>query len=86
MGYDEIITPRGKEGLVMTFGLVDAKKVDMLYTDNLILCLNIANYILKIVLNDLAADVSILYKAYFIELGLLFINVESYQFITQIIR
>lgn len=43
--YDAIITLHCKEGVVMTLRLADAKKVDMLHTEKITICLSIGNYI-----------------------------------------
>lgn len=66
-----MITPQSKEVLIVNFGLVDAKKVDMPHIDNLIIHLYIAKYMLKSVFIDQVVNVSILYKACLIEMGLL---------------
>lgn len=65
------MVPQSKEGLVMTFGPIDAKKVDLPHSDNLINRLNIGNCILKRVLIDSDAGVSIMYMGDFLEMGFL---------------
>lgn len=67
IGHEAVIVPQNKEGLIMTFTPIDARKLDIPRTDNLLVQLNIKNYILKRVLIDPAANVSILYKEAFIK-------------------
>lgn len=66
-----IIVPQSKEGLVKTFRLTNTRKVEMLHNVDLIVRLNIRNYILKRVFIYPAADVSIMYKRDFSKMGLL---------------
>lgn len=70
MGYDAIITINN-EGLVMTFGLIDSRKVDMTHTDNLITPISINySFLMRVLVNPMA-DVSILYGEFFQEMRLL---------------
>lgn len=61
VGYDAIVTPQSKYGLVMTFSPPDTTKVEMLHCDNLIVHLNIRNSLLMRVFIDPTTSVSILY-------------------------
>ena len=59
--FDARIRPQNTEGVVITFGPTDATRVEPRYSQNLIVQLNIHNYLIHQVLIDPAADISILY-------------------------
>lgn len=70
LDYNLVITSQHIVGCLLSFDPKDAKKVHMINVDNLIVRLNITNYILKHALID-QAIMSLLSINFFQEMGIL---------------